>query len=197
MPYNTYVPMGTSFAQPQQPVYQQQPQQPQQGSGNNMLGLGQFGLDAYKSGMFSSSAVQGDIGLAGPQVIGGEGALGAGAPGTGGASAGGASAGGSGSSGMAAAGPWAALAAVIIANESEAEKAGRRDEDRSSRGVDMLSGAVLEQDTDYYGDKVGGGLGRLIQIGGQLGNPEGALQFTKDFTKKNIKNAFTPWKVFS
>lgn len=128
-----------------------QTQQPQQGGGVNPM-------QAYN--MYSKFAGGGASGSTGATT--------------------GVSAGGSSSGGMAAAGPWAALAAAIVINEDQANSAGRRDDDRGSRGVDMLSGAVLQQDAEYYGDKVGGPFGKLIEVGGQMGNPEGVLDFFKD-----------------
>lgn len=189
MAYNTYVPAQSYQQQPQQPIYQPQQQQSQ---GSPLSGLGQLGLNAYKSGLFSNSATVGggEAAFAGPQTI----TMPAAGATSGSAAGGGAASGASSGGGMlASAGPWAALAAVIMANESEANKAGRRDEDRTSRGVDMLSGAVLEQDADYYGDKVGGPLGRSMAALGSQGNPEG--QF--NFAKKTAKNVLTPWKIFS
>tara|TARA_R110000803_G_scaffold11681_1_gene34716 strand:- start:191 stop:757 length:567 start_codon:yes stop_codon:yes gene_type:complete len=109
-----------------------------------------------------------------------------------GAETGGAATGGE-SSMLASAGPWAALAAVIAGNEMNARKEGRRDEDKATHLMDAFSGKVLEQDTEYYGDKVGGVGGRVIRGAGKIGHPEG--QF--NFAKKGIKNTFTPWKLFS
>ena len=47
---------------------------------------------------------------------------------------------------MASAGPWAALAAVILANESNARDNDYRDKDDKKYAQDLLGGAVLEQD---------------------------------------------------
>lgn len=104
-----------------------------------------------------------------------------------------ASSGGSSGSMLASAGPWAALAAVIAGNEMNARKEGRRDDDKATHAMDAFSGKVLEQDAEYYGDKVGGPGGRVIRGAGKIGHPEG--QF--NFAKKGIKNTFTPWKLFS
>ena len=112
----------------------------------------------------------------------------AGGAGSGAASGGAAGGGSAGGSALASAAPWAALAAAIIYNEDRQNSAGNRDDNRTSRGVDMLSGAVLEQDLDRYGDKVGGPLGKAMKIGGKLGNPEGLLKVTK----KSLK----PWEWF-
>lgn len=115
--------------------------------------------------------------MAGMDLFGGMGGGGTSSlAGVGSSAGGGAS---SGASGASAAGPWAALAAVIMANEDQSRKAGRRDDNRESRVVDQLSGAVLEQDFDYYGDKVGGAGGEFIKKTGQMGNPEGLLDLFK------------------
>ena len=102
--------------------------------------------------------------------------------------AGGAAGGGGGGGMLAAAGPWAALAAAIFLNEKQAKDKGRRDEDSSSRLVDQLSGAVLEQDADKLGDKIGGPLGQATKVVGRLGNPEGLL--------KTSKKLLQPWEWF-
>ena len=102
--------------------------------------------------------------------------------------AGGAAGGGGGGGMLAAAGPWAALAAAIFLNEKQAKDKGRRDEDSSSRLVDQLSGAVLEQDADALGDKMGGPLGQATKVVGRLGNPEGLL--------KTMKKGLKPWEWF-
>lgn len=124
---------------------------------------------------------------------GGQGIFGGGGGGGAAAGAEGAAAGGEGGSMLASAGPWAALAAVIAGNEINARKEGRRDDDKATHLMDAFSGKVLEQDTEYYGDKVGGAGGRVIRGAGKIGHPEG--QF--NFAKKGIKNTFTPWKLFS
>ena len=68
----------------------------------------------------------------------------------GGSAAGGSSAAGgaasSGAGGLASAGPWAALAAVILANESNARDNDYRNKDDKKYAQDLLGGAVLEQD---------------------------------------------------
>lgn len=96
--------------------------------------------------------------------------------------------GGSGGGGIGAAGPYAALAAAIIGNEAAAKDAGRRPEDNGEWGKDLLSGKVLETDMDYYGDKVGGVGGKMLEIGGEMGNPEGML--------KNAGKLMMPWEWF-
>lgn len=91
----------------------------------------------------------------------------------------GSAAGGSGASALGSAGPWGLLAAAIIGNESEARKAGRRDDRKATRAMDMVSGKVLEQDMDYYGKKVGGVGGEIVKGIGRLGNPEGLFNVIK------------------
>lgn len=75
------------------------------------------------------------------------------------------------------AGPWAALAAVIGANETWANKEGRRPEDFGDHMTDLVSGKVLEYDADALADNqwIDGipGLSGLLKWGGKLGNPEG------------------------
>ena len=85
---------------------------------------------------------------------------------------------------MASAGPWVALAAAIAANETWANKSGRRPDDFSEHLVDMLSGKVLQRDADALGDKVGGPFGELIQYGGKMGNPSGVWDVTKESVAK-------------
>jgi hypothetical protein len=84
------------------------------------------------------------------QMFGGEGsAAGGGAAATtGGGGAAGAGAGSGGGSMMASAGPWAALAAVIIGNESEAKRGGYRSEDDKEYAKDIVTGEVLQQDVE-------------------------------------------------
>ncbi len=94
---------------------------------------------------------------------------------------------------MAGAGPWAALAAAIAANEGFARDAGRRADNPAGHLTDALSGKVLEQDAEYYGDKIGGAGGRLVRGAGKVGHPEGQFEFAK----KGIENMLTPWKLFS
>ena len=89
---------------------------------------------------------------------------------------------------LAAAGPWAALAAAIGLNESQAIDKGRRDEDPTSRLVDQFSGAALEQDAEILGDKIGGPLGKFTEFSGEMGNPEGIF--------KNFKKSLKPWEWF-
>lgn len=78
-------------------------------------------------------------------IFGGGSAAGGGAGAAGGSSAAGGAA-SSGAGGLASAGPWAALAAVILANESNARDNDYRDKDDKKYAQDLLGGAVLEQD---------------------------------------------------
>lgn len=116
------------------------------------------------------------FGNGGQSILGNSGGQGGGLQGM----FGGGGSGGGGSSMMASAGPWAALAAAIIGNESEAKKAGRRDDRPATHAMDAFSGKVLEQDMDYYGDKVGGFGGEILKGVGKLGNPEGTWNLLKD-----------------
>ena len=98
----------------------------------------------------------------------------------GGGAAGGAAGGAGGGMGsaMAAAGPWALLAAAIIANESEAKSQGRRRQGKQYY-EDLATGRVVEQDFDYYGEKIGGPMGKLVKGIGQL-NPASVFGGLKD-----------------
>ena len=129
-------------------------------------------------------------GMAMNAMSGGGGSAAGGSAAGGGAAGGGAAGGGAGGgSALAAAGPWAALAAAIIGNESMAKKNDKRG--RASGGEyvgDLLTGKVLEQDASYAGDKIGGPIGKMVEIGGEMGNPEGML--------KNAKKALMPWEWF-
>lgn len=107
---------------------------------------------------------------------GGSAAAGGSTAATGGSAAGSSASGGA----MAGAGWWALLAAVIVGNEEEARKRGRRDDKTESRIVDMFTGAVMEQDMEYYGDKIGGIGGEIVSTLGAMGNPEGVWKTIKD-----------------
>lgn len=148
---------GYSPFSTQNPYLTMPPQQQQQQQGMDPL----QGLNMYQQFSGAGGAAAGAEGLGGGMAqIGGEGAL---FSDMGGAAGGG--------EGMAAAGPWALLAAAILANESEAKKGGRRSEDESTHYKDMLTGEVLNQDAEYYGDKVGGIGGKMIKWGAKLGSP--------------------------
>lgn len=135
----------------------------------------QVGLGGVNPGM-----VQSFIGGGGGGALAGGATSGGAAAGSGGA-AGGAASGGAagGSSALGSAGPWGLLAAAIIANELQANKAGRRPESKSEWARDLITGKVVEHDMDYYGDKVGGFGGEVLKGVGQLGNPEGVFNLIK------------------
>ena len=113
----------------------EQPQQQQPGMGMGNIG----GIAEMFGGGGAATATEGGTTAAG-------GGAAAGGTATAGAGAGGGAAGGGG--GFAAAGPWAALAAVIIANESEAKRGGYRSEDDGEYAKDLVTGEVLQQDVE-------------------------------------------------
>lgn len=118
---------------------------------------GMFGGGGSAAGTGGASAAGGGGGAAGgaggaggggfglSSIFGGGSAAGGGAGAAGGSSAAGGAA-SSGAGGLASAGPWAALAAVILANESNARDNGYRNKDDKKYAQDLLGGAVLEQD---------------------------------------------------
>lgn len=123
------------------------------GMGSAGGGLGGSGLIGSSSGAMSAGANGGaSFGLGG-SLVGGSGTVGGStfAAGSGGAAAGG-GAGGGAAGGAAAAGPWAALAAVIIANENTQKKTGNRREG-TQYYKDLIGGKVFEQDMNKYADK--------------------------------------------
>lgn len=182
---------------PQQQSQQQQQMDPQQmrdmyNNYQKLFGKGGQNGNIFQSilggggGAFSAAGGGGAGGAVGGGGAGGILSAGGGAGGAvGGGGAGGVGGvtgfgGGGGGSMLASAGPWAALAAVILGNESEAKKAGRRDDRPATHAMDAFSGKVLEQDMDYYGDKVGGFGGEILKGVGKLGNPEGTWNLLKD-----------------
>lgn len=103
---------------------------------------------------------------------------------------GGAGGGGGGSSALSAAGPWAALAAVVAANEYGSKKAGRRSESKGHHLQQALTGEGMSKDMDYYGKKVGGPGGKAISLLGKTGSP-------KDLAKLMGKSkTWKPWEWF-
>lgn len=152
-------------------------------AGGGLMGSGLMGS---ASGAMPAAANGGaSFGLGG-SLVGGTGTVGGStfAAGTGASAAGaggGAAAGAGGAGGMSAmfSNPWTALAAAILLNETSARKAGRRDENKGKHLQDLITGKVLEQDAEYYGDKVGGPLGKTMKFGGMMGNPEGSLKAVK------------------
>ena len=115
---------------------------------------GMFGGGGSAAGTGGASAAGGGGGAAGGAGGGGGGfglssIFGGGSAAGGGAAGGSSAAGGaasSGAGGLASAGPWAALAAVILANESNARDNDYRNKDDKKYAQDLLGGAVLEQD---------------------------------------------------
>ena len=174
MAYQYVMPQGQ-----QQQVDYSQGQQPQQQS-NQGMGMMQNAMKGDQSGPLSNLFGGGDaygFGGADPfstaSYAGGEGAVATGA------GEGAAAGGGSSWSSMASsAGPWAALAAIIIGNEVNAEKGGFRSEDPQEHASDMLTGEVLNQDLqqrwlpDMFGEDLKNdstGLGADMQAAGELG----------------------------
>jgi hypothetical protein len=148
--------------------------------GGSALGASS-GLIGSAGGAASGAATGGaGFGLGG-SLVGGTGAVGGStfAAGSGGAAAAG---GGAGGASAMFSNPWTALAAAIVGNEISSKKAGRRSDNDGQYAMDLLSGKVMEQDSDYYASKVGGVGGEIMKFGGQMGNPEGVF--------KNIKKLF-------
>lgn len=115
--------------------------------GGGSSAAGASGGGSAAGGGAAASGGGGGSGLS--SLFGGGSAAGGGAAASGGgaaAASGGSAAGGGAASGMASMGPWAALAAVILANESNARDNGYRSKDDKQYAQDLLGGAVLEQD---------------------------------------------------
>lgn len=105
---------------------------------------------------------------------------GAGLGGAAGGSAGGAGGAGGMSGAVSAAGPWAALAAVIGANETWANSEGRRDSQFEDQVADIFTGEVLEQDiNDWTGGEDNGAFGEFGNRLGNLSNPRGWAENAK------------------
>lgn len=113
------------------------------GGGGSAAGTGGASAAGGSGGAAGSAGGGGGFGLS--SIFGGGSAAGGGAGAAGGSSAAGGAA-SSGAGGLASAGPWAALAAVILANESNARDNGYRNKDDKKYAQDLLGGAVLEQD---------------------------------------------------
>ena len=103
------------------------------------------GASAAGGGGGAAGGAGGGGGFGLSSIFGGGSAAGGGAGAAGGSSAAGGAA-SSGAGGLASAGPWAALAAVILANESNARDNDYRNKDDKKYAQDLLGGAVLEQD---------------------------------------------------
>ena len=112
--------------------------------GSQAGGSGAGSFMSSFAGNVDPSKLQGMFG-GGGSTAGGASAAGGGAGAAGGSSAAGGAA-SSGAGGLASAGPWAALAAVILANESNARDNDYRNKDDKKYAQDLLGGAVLEQD---------------------------------------------------
>lgn len=143
-------------------------------AGGTAAGTGGFGA---LGGTTASAGLGGTF--AGGAAAGGTAAGGAAA----GGAAGGAAAGGSAAGGIASGGPWALLAAAIVGNEVNAKKKGRRSDDNGQYAMDLISGKVMEQDSDHYSEKVGGIGGKVMKVGGKMGNPEGVFDLIKGIFK--------------
>ncbi len=158
MPYDDY---GNYYADqaPQQrgdnPFIVEQPQTQQQSPMGGLSGL---------SGMMGAEGGGAGSMLGGGSAVGSSSGAGAGAGSSGAGSA------------MSSAGPWAALAAVIIANEMNAQD--YRDEDSGDYAEDVLGGKVLEQDMNQrwlpkiFGEDLENddlGLGADISAGADIG----------------------------
>lgn len=185
-------------------VQQPQQQQQQQQSPLGMLGMfNQFGgMGGGGGGGFGSMFGGGSSGGGFGSLFGGGGGAATGATTgatTGGASAAGGTAAGGGGSFLASAGPWAALAAAIYANESNARDKGYRDEDDMQYAEDLLTGEVLTQDLEQrFLPKVFGedlenddlGIGADMLAGSQFAS----LDFADAF--KTIKDKGLLSKIF-
>lgn len=115
------------------------------GGGGSAAGTGGASAAGGGGGAAGGAGGAGGGGFGLSSIFGGGSAAGGGAGAAGGSSAAGGAA-SSGAGGLASAGPWAALAAVIIANESNARDNDYRNKDDKKYAQDLLGGAVLEQD---------------------------------------------------
>ena len=153
--------------------------------GSQPMGGMQTGMQQQQGGGMPPGAMQ-----FAQQFMGGGAGAGGGAAGGSAAGAGGAAGGGGGSSMLASAGPWAALAAVVAANEYGAKDAGRRSDSKGHHLQQALTGEGMSKDMDYYGDKVGGPGGKALSLLGKTGSP-------KDLLKLMGKSkTWKPWEWF-
>jgi len=168
----TATPPPTGATQWTQPPPQQQPQQfnPQQmmqmaNTYNNVApmfgGTPLWGGGAAASGSAPIAAGAGQASATGLSA----------APMAGGASS------GSGSM-MASAGPWAALAAIIAANESKQQGDGNRGNSNSEWAMDSLTGKNLERDMDRY--LPNNALGDTTKRAAMMSTPSGVVRNGKD-----------------
>ena len=93
------------------------------------------------------------------------------------------------SSSMTASAAPAAIAAAVVANEYFATKDGRRSSNIGQSMWDGLTGKNMSKDLDYYGDKVGGPGGKLLNAASNVSrldkplgkDPEDLLKFWEWF----------------
>ncbi len=152
-----------------------QSQQPQMGGGMPSFGQAKQGLNMYNNYQRLTGGETFDISslwTSGGTTAGSTaGTAGSGAA-SGGATAGSSAAGGGGSW-LGSAGPWAALAAVVLGNESEGKKGGYRREG-SDYWKDLFGGKVIEQDFNkrwsqkLFGSKDKYGFGSDFEAFGEL-----------------------------
>jgi hypothetical protein len=177
--YNPYLP-DYGQTQPAELYELSQPQQQQQQSIPNISSfMDMFGgagggavtpavaeYGGFSSGVASSPAAGGGTWY-GPFAEGGI------ASGGGGAAGGGAGA-SSGGSMLSTLGPWAALAAIIYANETEARRGGYRSEDDTQYAKDLLGGKVLSQDVEQRWapklESAWGGSGSMASAASNIGS---------------------------
>lgn len=159
-------------------------------------GLGGSGLIGSAGGATSAGATGGaGYGLGGT-LVGGTGqvggatyaagagttAAGAGtAAGTGAAAGGGSAAGGGAASGAASSGPWGWLALAVIANETYQAGQGNRDQGTGKQIEHALTGKVVEDDVE--------GWGQMIDEDNKLGI-KGDMQVAADISTGDFSNAF-------
>lgn len=166
----------------------QQQQQQQVSPQNIMQGMdiakqfGAFGGAGGGAGVATGSQAAGNVAAA--QGIGSAGTIGGGGWGA----AGGASGAGGMGSAMSAAGPWAALAAIIYANESYAQERGYRPESKTEYAKSLASADVFAEDLenrwlpklgideDSKANKILTGLGSF----GTIADPGKAFERIKD-----------------
>lgn len=199
--YNPYLPQYGQ-TQPAELYELQQPQQ-QQGGGMDIgqamniydmfagggagAGAGSITGGGLNYGVASSPAAGGGTWY-GPFAEGGI-AAGGGSAAGGGAAAGGSAAGsaggaagGSGASMLSTLGPWAALAAIIYANEREARRGGYRSEDDTQYAKDVLGGKAFEQDVSKRWapklESMWGGLGSQAQAAADFGTGDFSNAFS-------------------
>lgn len=186
--YNPYLPQYGQ-TQPAELYELQQPQQ-QQGGGMN-IGQAMNIYDMFAGGGAGGAGAAGyggfDYGVASSPAAGGGTWYGPFAEGgvASGGGAGGGAAGGSGTSALSSLGPWAALAAAIYLNESNAREKGYRSEDDTQYAKDLLGGKVFEQDVSQrFAPKLEsawGGSGSAAKAAADFGT----LDFSNAFSNLN------------